>query len=128
MNDTNCDYSCSGDDSFMCGDGSYTYRSVYHSGRKYHLLVTMTIDFLFSKTLFSFNTYCLLFRPLLPLDGGWTEWSSWSCGGDCRSRRGRACSSPVPLFGGLDCSGDDWEEEEDPCYGGDCCPGPIHGY
>lgn len=42
-----------------------------------------------------------------PLDGGYSEWSSWSkclatCGGGVQERF-RKCSHPTPAFGGLDC-------------------------
>ena len=34
----------------------------------------------------------------------------------------RSCDKPEPMFDGKKCSGDDFEESEDLCYGGDCCP------
>jgi len=43
--------------------------------------------------------------------GDWSEWTLWSecpasCGGSVRSRT-RACDSPSPENGGLDCVGED---------------------
>ena len=65
-----------------------------------------------------------MFRPKLPVDGSWTEWSSWSsCLSDCRKNRTRGCNYPSPMFGGADCVGNTIEKSTLLCYGGDCCPG-----
>lgn len=47
---------------------------------------------------------------LYVVDGGWTDWTSWSsclhtCGRHSRSHRTRTCSNPAPLFGGQHCLG-----------------------
>ena len=44
------------------------------------------------------------------VDGGFNSWGQWSactrsCGAGVRVRN-RQCNSPVPIFGGLECSGD----------------------
>ena len=65
-------------------------------------------------------------RPKLPVDGSWTEWSSWSsCLSDCRKNRTRECNYPSPMFGGADCIGNTTEKSTFLCYGGDCCPGKL---
>ncbi|XP_063400323.1 A disintegrin and metalloproteinase with thrombospondin motifs adt-1-like isoform X2 [Mytilus trossulus] len=59
-----------------------------------------------------------------PLDGNWTdysEWSSWdtcnvTCGGGFYSRyRNRTCENPEPMFGGMNCSGDDIDQQKGNC-------------
>ncbi|XP_071168590.1 uncharacterized protein [Mytilus edulis] len=50
-----------------------------------------------------------------PIDGDWTNWSSWatctvSCGGGSKGRS-RTCTDPTPAHGGSDCSGDGSETE-----------------
>uniref|UniRef100_A0A182VQ07 Uncharacterized protein n=1 Tax=Anopheles minimus TaxID=112268 RepID=A0A182VQ07_9DIPT len=44
-----------------------------------------------------------------PIDGGWTEWSSWTgCNATCgfgQNLRFRSCSNPVPRHGGRPCEG-----------------------
>ena len=63
-------------------------------------------------------------RPKTPIDGGWSQWTSWSsCQSNCRQQRNRTCDSPTPLFGGADCLGNRTEFSLTPCYGDDCCPG-----
>lgn len=62
-----------------------------------------------------------------PIDGGFSEWTSWtfcsaSCGGGQKFRN-RSCDSPVPLFGGKNCSGN--YSEENICRAFPC---PIDGY
>lgn len=57
---------------------------------------------------FSDLRYCD-FGPC-PIHGNWTAWSQWSdcsktCANGTRSRN-RTCSSPVPQFGGRNCSGE----------------------
>ncbi|XP_043199748.1 semaphorin-5B-like [Amphibalanus amphitrite] len=65
--------------------------------------------------------------------GGWTSWSAWSacshpCGVAVKSRR-RSCSSPAPVHGGRDCSGD--AEQEIMCHSNPPCPSetslPVDG-
>ncbi|XP_057363933.1 hemicentin-1 isoform X3 [Manis pentadactyla] len=61
-----------------------------------------------------------------PVDGKWASWTMWSacsvsCGGGARQRT-RACSDPVPQYGGSKCEGSDVQSDfcnSDPC--------PIHG-
>ena len=63
-------------------------------------------------------------RPKTPIDGGWSQWTSWSsCQSNCRQQRNRTCDSPSPLFGGVECPGNRTELSLTPCYGDDCCPG-----
>ena len=55
--------------------------------------------------------------PDTPVNGGWSEWSSWStcsytCGGGTQ-KRVRLCSEPFAANGGLECSGQ--PEEFRPC-------------
>ena len=64
--------------------------------------------------------------PKVARDGGWTDWSDWSCNSKCKNSRTRNCTNPLPFFGGLNCTGDDYEELEPFCYGNDCCPGKHH--
>ena len=63
-------------------------------------------------------------RTKLAINGGWSEWSDWSsCQSNCRKSRTRKCNNPSPLFGGANCTGDDYGESPGTCYGGTCCPG-----
>ncbi|XP_063400308.1 A disintegrin and metalloproteinase with thrombospondin motifs adt-1-like isoform X2 [Mytilus trossulus] len=59
-----------------------------------------------------------------PLDGNWTDYSAWSswdtcnvtCGGGFFSRyRNRTCENPEPMFGGMNCSGDDIDQQKGTC-------------
>ncbi|KAL9951076.1 hypothetical protein ACROYT_G043672 [Oculina patagonica] len=47
---------------------------------------------------------------LVPRDGGWGEWSSWTvCDKGCdggKKKRHRFCDNPFPLHGGAECPGD----------------------
>lgn len=50
----------------------------------------------------------LMFYLSFPVNGDYTQWGSWTecdvtCGGGHR-QRSRACTSPVPEFGGLNCT------------------------
>ena len=50
----------------------------------------------------------LIFFLSFPVNGDYTHWGSWTecdvtCGGGHR-QRSRACTSPVPEFGGLNCT------------------------
>lgn len=58
------------------------------------------------------NTY---HARIVPVDGGWNEWSSWGEGSQTiepgsRSRT-RPCNNPVPVFGGTYCDGKATEDE-----------------
>ena len=59
------------------------------------------------------------------MDGGWTEWSEWSCPPECGSSkvltRSRRCNNPTPLDGGADCVGDQIEGREEVCTTGVQC-------
>ena len=70
----------------------------------------------------------LVYRPQVPIDGGWSLWTSWSsCQSNCRQQRNRTCDNPTPLFSGAECSGNNTELSPAPCYGDNCCPGiKIH--
>ncbi|XP_052793992.1 SCO-spondin-like [Mya arenaria] len=69
---------------------------------------------------------CDTYNPC-PMDGGYTEWSSWTaCSVDCgigMSQRKRDCSNPPPRYGGLPCIGKSTEIID--CDTGIHCP--IHG-
>ena len=59
------------------------------------------------------------------VDGGWTDWTTWSectvtCSGGEHSRS-RECNNPVPQYGGNNCSGDSSEIED--CNTETCPPG-----
>ncbi|XP_045160489.2 SCO-spondin-like [Mercenaria mercenaria] len=61
-----------------------------------------------------------------PINGGYTAWSAWTacnvtCGGGEQSRS-RECSSPLPQYGGNNCSGDASETQN--CNSENC---PING-
>nr|XP_054772191.1 SCO-spondin-like [Lytechinus pictus] len=62
-----------------------------------------------------------------PIDGNWTDWSSWSvCSQTCvggTQYRTRACSDPTPMYNGTECSGDDIQWQN--CSSDVTCP--IHG-
>lgn len=52
---------------------------------------------------------------LIPRDGAWGDWSSWTeCDKGCdggKRRRHRFCNNPFPLYGGADCPGERHEKE-----------------
>ncbi|RMX44841.1 hypothetical protein pdam_00009262 [Pocillopora damicornis] len=52
---------------------------------------------------------------LIPRDGAWGDWSSWTeCDKGCdggKRRRHRFCNNPFPLHGGADCPGERHEKE-----------------
>ena len=58
-----------------------------------------------------------------PVNGGFSQWSNWSsCSLDCQpgsvKHRTRMCDNPKPLYGGLDCAGDDAEYKN--CSADEC--------
>lgn len=61
---------------------------------------------------------------ICPLDGGWTLWTDFgSCSAICGvglKRRERSCTQPVPMYGGTECAG--YNFEEIPCDSGLPCP------
>ncbi|XP_068710256.1 SCO-spondin-like [Montipora foliosa] len=61
-----------------------------------------------------------------PIHGQWTTWSMWSeCSATCANGskfRHRTCNSPLPKFGGRNCSGEG--KEMKPCTLASC---PVHG-
>ena len=68
----------------------------------------------------------------LQIDGKWSDWSNWTtCSQRCwystqdekpTQKRYRNCDSPKPKYGGRDCFGDDFEEQQ--CNTAPC---PING-
>ncbi|XP_047129589.1 uncharacterized protein LOC105843590 isoform X2 [Hydra vulgaris] len=56
------------------------------------------------------------------VNGGWTQWSSWSlCSQPCQDgikKRYRSCTNPVPKYGGLQCNGINTDESI--CYSNEC--------
>ncbi|GAB6033515.1 Sema [Chamberlinius hualienensis] len=50
-----------------------------------------------------------------PIHGGWSQWSGWSvCSTTCDTgvrKRLRECNSPLPQYGGINCTGDPMELE-----------------
>ena len=57
-----------------------------------------------------------IFFPQPEVDGGWTDWTSWStcpvtCYGGMQNRT-RSCTNPAPDHGGVDCAGIDHECQE----------------
>jgi len=75
-------------------------------------------------------------RTRCPIDGAWSEWSSWGiciarpCSGQVGYRdRVRTCNNPQPQYGGKRC-GDlakMWETQTDTCYNMDGCTNKING-
>ncbi|XP_078312840.1 A disintegrin and metalloproteinase with thrombospondin motifs adt-1-like [Crassostrea virginica] len=59
--------------------------------------------------------------PPCPIDGAWSDWSSWSpCSNSCgegQETRTRTCTNPAPAHGGKDCPGE--AKETRACIG---CP------
>ncbi|XP_053398910.1 SCO-spondin-like isoform X2 [Mercenaria mercenaria] len=66
-------------------------------------------------------------KTMCPIHGGWSKWSKpLPCPVDCgvgTTKRVRECNSPVPMYGGNDCSGPNTEFIK--CDSGLKCP--IHG-
>ena len=59
------------------------------------------------------------------IDGGWSDWSSWSgCGVLCSKTRSRSCSDPEPFNGGSNCTGDKTEMIK--CCGDDCIDSSLY--
>ena len=63
------------------------------------------------------------------MDGGWTQWSSWSscsktCGVGSRTRT-RTCTNPAPVGGGADCVGTNNRTKSCNEFG---CPGKAKGH
>ncbi|XP_065675334.1 fibrillin-2-like [Hydra vulgaris] len=60
---------------------------------------------------FGINVQYIESDAICKVDGGWTEWSSWSlCNQPCQGgvkTRYRNCSNPIPKYGGLKCNGND---------------------
>ena len=116
VDDGDCTKPCKGDSSQICG--GYTndpLQVVYGTGRyTIHLFKYLEVITKF------------LIRPKPPINGSWTDWSSWStCHSNCRNTRNRTCDNPTPILGGSDCVGDSGEESPDLCYGDQCCPGKL---
>lgn len=62
-----------------------------------------------------------------PIDGGWTDWTTWTectvtCSGGEHSRS-RECNNPAPQYGGNNCSGNSTETED---CNTETCP-PVDG-
>eukprot|EP00058_Branchiostoma_floridae_P028482 XP_002613973.1 hypothetical protein BRAFLDRAFT_67461 [Branchiostoma floridae] len=59
-----------------------------------------------------------------PVDGNWSQWTSWSgCDATCgfgKQSRSRRCDNPSPLGGGAGCAGE--SEETQVCVTGQPCP------
>lgn len=74
--------------------------------------------------LFFLHFLCCVFSELIAVDGGWSEWSSWTtCPKACdvgRNTRYRYCNQPVARHGGKDCKGF-WKDSHacntEPCPG-----------
>ena len=53
-----------------------------------------------------------------PIPGSWSAWGSWSaCSetcGESLTSRSRLCDSPEPQFGGEECAGEGYEEQQCP--------------
>jgi hypothetical protein len=65
---------------------------------------------------------CFAFSHHMSIDGGWTEWGTWSscsltCGGGVRSQS-RTCTNPRPSVSGSNCDGKDMKVT--PCNTGSC--------
>ncbi|XP_067654600.1 SCO-spondin-like isoform X2 [Haliotis asinina] len=69
------------------------------------------------------TTAALTLRSTVPVDGGFSEWGTWtsgqcsvSCGnGLTTDTRNRTCTNPVPQNGGQHCSGPTAETRTSPC-------------
>ncbi|XP_035688793.1 SCO-spondin-like [Branchiostoma floridae] len=64
-----------------------------------------------------------------PVDGGWSNWGSWSgcsvtCGVGTRTRS-RPCTNPAPVNGGANCVGQ--AQQTEPCSAGVTCPAVVDG-
>ena len=66
-----------------------------------------------AMSLYNFHTFAI--SSLFLVDGGFSDWSTWSeCDTEtCDRQRSRSCNDPMPQFGGADCVGD--RSEDDPC-------------
>ena len=61
-----------------------------------------------------------------PINGVWSEWAQWSacsvtCGDTGKIDRSRACDSPGPLYNGLPCNKESYQENS--CPDSNPCPG-----
>ncbi|EDO36168.1 predicted protein [Nematostella vectensis] len=56
-----------------------------------------------------------------PVNGSFSDWSSWSPCVDLTQTRNRSCDSPAPARGGLDCQGEATQSQA--CTGGTFTPG-----
>ncbi|XP_052231834.1 SCO-spondin-like [Dreissena polymorpha] len=58
------------------------------------------------------------------VDGQWGSWTAWSsCSSQCNQTRSRACDTPAPINGGIDCPGTTLQTKS--CYTDQC---PVDGH
>ncbi|KAB7496635.1 Semaphorin-5A, partial [Armadillidium nasatum] len=87
------------------------FRFIWRGGtQNCHIFGKFTFDFFYAEYI------------QLPVDGGWSSWSSWTecsvaCGRGTRKRT-RTCTQPAPQHGGRECSSCDHQIEE--CIGKKC--------
>ena len=71
---------------------------------------------------------CPALDPCPSIDGLWSEWGQWgtcdvTCGDTGVVQRSRACDSPAPQNGGLDCIGESGQDNS--CSDQIPCPGIL---